>query len=135
MQILLDIFPAHFQIAPPQSNTITDVDQLQAYPPTQNKHKNTDVRYLSTTRVILTNEVIAVAQDTPQGAVIVFQERYETCNPEPTNKTKQQQQNQTATTTYRVTTASGKMLAFQKDTNCGCGSRLRSWNPYKTLNV
>ena len=34
---------------------------------------------------------------------------------------------------YFGTTVSGKRFAFKKDTNCGCGSRLRSWNPYKTL--
>jgi hypothetical protein len=27
----------------------------------------------------------------------------------------------------------GKTLAFKKDTNCGCGSSLRGWNPYRTL--
>jgi hypothetical protein len=56
--------------------------------------------------------------------MIVFQEKYskdELLGPEGSKKT------------YKLTTESGKMLAFQKDTNCGCGSRLRSWNPYKTL--
>jgi hypothetical protein len=34
---------------------------------------------------------------------------------------------------HRVTTESGKLIAFSKDDNCGCGSRLRSWNPYGSI--
>jgi hypothetical protein len=31
---------------------------------------------------------------------------------------------------HRVITETGKLIAFKKDDNCGCGSRLRSWSPY-----
>jgi len=34
----------------------------------------------------------------------------------------------------QLLTESGKGLAFRRQDNCGCGSRLRAWNPYKTLN-
>ena len=30
----------------------------------------------------------------------------------------------------RVTTAGGFLVVFSKSRGCGCGSRLRSWNPY-----
>lgn len=30
----------------------------------------------------------------------------------------------------RVLTASGHLVVFTKSKGCGCGSRLRSWNPY-----
>jgi hypothetical protein len=60
--------------------------------------------------------------DAPTGAQIVFQEKiaelYNGSKPE---------------FLTRVVTASGKMLVFFKDNGCGCSSRLRSWNPYKTL--
>lgn len=118
IQVVLDVFPAHLQLTP--AGHLEDVNVLNANPPT----KDPDIYYLGTTRVVLTQDTITVAQDAPQGAMIVFQEKYskdQLLGPEGAQKT------------YRLTTESGKMLAFQKDTNCGCGSRLRSWNPYKTL--
>ncbi len=118
MQIIVDVFPAHFQLTP--AGHIETVDVLNAYPPSQDP----DIYYIATTRVVLTEETVTVAQDSPQGPMVVFQEKYLKENlvgPEGDKKT------------YRLTTLSGKMLAFQKDTNCGCGSRLRAWNPYKTL--
>ena len=30
-----------------------------------------------------------------------------------------------------IVTKTGKMVAFKLDRNCGCGSRLRAWNPYR----
>jgi hypothetical protein len=118
MQIVVDVFPAHFQLTP--AGHLETIDVLNAHPPT----KDPDIYYLATTRVVLTEDTVTVAQDSPQGAMIVFQEKYSKdalLGPKGPKKT------------YKLTTESGKMLAFQKDTNCGCGSRLRSWNPYKTL--
>ena len=78
--------------------------------------------YVQTTRVIITDTNITVASDSPTGAQIIFNEHYtyfeKAASPE--------------LDSY-VVTESGKMISFKKDTNCGCGSRLRSWNPYKTL--
>jgi hypothetical protein len=113
MKILKDVFPAHLAVVAP--NVLEDVYDLKSSPATK------DAYYLATTRVIVTDEVVVVAQDSPNGARIVFQEKYETFLP--VNSAEDS----------RVITVSGKMLAFKKDTNCGCGSRLRSWNPYKTI--
>lgn len=33
----------------------------------------------------------------------------------------------------RVLTESGKLVVFAKSKGCGCGSRLRSWNPYGSV--
>lgn len=33
----------------------------------------------------------------------------------------------------RVLTDTGKLVVFARSKGCGCGSRLRSWNPYGTL--
>jgi hypothetical protein len=111
MKILLDVFPAHTVAAAP--GQFEHVEDIKSDPATPETH------YVGTTRVILTEEMIIVAQDSPEGAKIIFRERYHTFLPGTEN---------------RVVTDSGKMLAFKKDTNCGCGSRLRGWNPYKTLN-
>lgn len=117
MKIVVDIFPAHVQVAPP--NVFTDVHTLNSYPHQEGAF------YVGTTRVILmdvgADKVVLVAQDSPQGAQIVFKEKIDIFIDEIDG-------------TYRLITVSGKALAFSKDHNCGCGSRLRSWNPYKTVN-
>jgi hypothetical protein len=114
-KIILDRFPCHL-IAVPAGFT-DDVSTLSSYDPTPG------ATYLEITRVILTDKVIMVAKDSQEGPQIVFQERYSEVDvsKDPSKDT-------------RVTTESGKMLVFKKDTACGCGSRLRGWNPYRTLN-
>jgi 2',3'-cyclic-nucleotide 2'-phosphodiesterase (5'-nucleotidase family) len=114
MQILHDVFPAHVALA--ASNTFTDVHQLISYP------NNVGTYYIQTARVIVTDTNITIAADAPEGPQIVFNERYTFFEKAATPETD----------SY-VITESGKMLAYKKDVNCGCGSRLRSWNPYKTL--
>jgi hypothetical protein len=114
-RILLDRFPCHL-VAVADGFT-DDISTLKSYDPTAG------AKYLEITRVILTENVVLVAKDGATGPQIVFQEKYETADisKDPTEDT-------------RVTTVSGKMLVFKKDTACGCGSKLRGWNPYKTLN-
>lgn len=114
MQIIYDVFPAHFVIAAP--SVYTDVQSMSSSPPSQ------DAYYLQTTRVIVTDTNIVVAQDSPQGPQIMFNEPYDSF-------VKSGRQNLDS---YAVTT-SGKTIAFKKDTNCGCGSSLRGWNPYRTI--
>lgn len=114
-RIIIDRFPCHLVAVP--AGFTDDISTLQSDPPTEG------AKYLEVTRVILTDEAIFVAKDSHQGPQIVFQEKYADAeiSSDPKKDT-------------RVTTISGKMLAFKKDTNCGCGSRLRGWNAYKTLN-
>lgn len=114
MKIRLDVFPAHLAAAGP--GVFDDIYDLKSNPASKN------ASYRATTRVVITEDLVVVAQDSPNGAQILFQEKYELLLPAADKKSD-----------YRVLTESGKMLAFQKDTNCGCGSRLRGWNPYKTI--
>lgn len=114
MKVRADIFPAHLAVVP--AGFTDDVTAIKSAPATKGAY------YLATTRVIVTDELIVVAQDSPDGAQIVFREAYDEFLP-PADKKGD----------YRVVTKTGKMLAFRKDSNCGCGSRLRSWNAYKTI--
>ena len=117
MKILVDVFPAHLQVAP--ANVLSDVSELKPSPAKEG------LFYVATTRSLITEEEgiqkVVVAVDSPDGAQIIFLEELEEAFEDKSTKT------------YRVVTKSGKMLAFTKDTNCGCGSRLRAWNPYRTL--
>lgn len=114
-RVLLDRFPCH--LAAIGAGEIADVTTMRSFEPTKGS------TYLEITRVIVTDEQVVVAKDGPTGPQIVFQERYETFIP-----------SEKPIEDSFVVTESGKMLAFKKDTGCGCGSRLRGWNPYKTLN-
>jgi hypothetical protein len=115
MSIRYDVFPAHFVVAPPTA-PFTDVHELTSSPPKEGSF------YVQTCRVIISATHVTVASDSPTGPQIVFNEKY-------TSFEKPPKQEQDA----YVVTESGKMIAFKKDTNCGCGSRLRAWNPYRTL--
>jgi hypothetical protein len=115
-RIIYDLFPAHLSAAPAgliaDPKTFTSINSIAG------------TYHLDTTRVIVTETHILVAQDTPEGAQIVFNESY----PEGSFYQSASREDDSV-----VVTTSGKVLAFKKDMNCGCGSRLRSWNPYKTL--
>lgn len=115
MKILLDRFPCHLAALP--AGKLDDVTKMTSFQPTNGSN------YLEITRVIVTNEHVLVAKDSPQGPQIVFRETYETFIP-----------SEKSDEDSFVVTSSGKMLAFKKDRGCGCGSRLRGWNPYRTLN-
>lgn len=116
MKIILDRFPCHLVAI--AADKLDDVTALRSYDPTPG------ATYLEVTRVIITEDQIVVAKDSDSGPQIVFRESYDQYIPS-TELTKDS----------FVVTSSGKMLAFKKDTGCGCGSRLRGWNPYKTLNA
>jgi hypothetical protein len=116
MRIIADIFPADFSGA--AADVLTDVNDLN--PITTNDPR---IAYVATTRIIVTETHVSVASDSPQGPSIVFHEPYAQFFP-PKEKNG----------VYRAILKSGKFVAFQKDDACGCGTRLRSWNPYKTLN-
>jgi len=115
-KIIYDLFPAHVSAAP--AGTISEPKEFTSLSTLPNTHQ------IDTARVVVTETHIFIAKDTPEGAQIVFNEPYSTENffRSPTHEQDSV-----------VVTDSGKVLAFKKDTNCGCGSRLRSWNPYKTL--
>lgn len=57
-----------------------------------------------------------IAEDSPEGPKLVFREKV--------LEIKQESK------LTHLLTESGKIIVVTKDHNCGCGSRLRSWNPY-----
>jgi hypothetical protein len=116
MKIIHDVFPAHVALAAP--NMFPDVHQITSYPNPQGTY------YVQTARVIVTTTNITIAADSPEGPQIIFNERYTLF---------EKSTSPTGETDSYVVTESGKMIVYKKDVNCGCGSRLRSWNPYRTL--
>ena len=114
MKIIYDVYPAHVAVIP--AGVLVDPRDLSSQPNSENSY------YVGKARVVLTEEVIVIAIDSTDGAQIVFRESY-------IDFFKSKTPNEDS----HVITSSGKMIAFKKDNNCGCGSRLRSWHVYNTL--
>jgi len=85
-----------------------------------------------TVRVIVTANPprVLVAHDSTQGPEVIFAEDYD---PATLDISTYARKEATPGTEAFLTTTSGKQLAFLKDSSCGCGSRLKSWNPFRTL--
>ena len=108
----IDVFPAIVRLAPPDS--LSDITEL---PIRGDAPQGT--RKLDRCRVVSRSGVVQIAVDSPEGPSLVFREAV----------SEQISENKT----HWIKTVKGKILVFEKDNNCGCGSRLRSWNPYGTL--
>lgn len=105
----IDIFPAIFIVAPPDS--LSDFAELLF-----STEKPKDTRRVDRCRVSIRDGVLFVVVDTPEGFKIMFRERildYRSLDLQ-----------------HNAITETGKIVAFRKDDNCGCGSRLRSWSPF-----
>lgn len=110
MKRIFDIFPAVIKLAP--SDSLSDITQL---PIRGDAPKGT--RKLDRCRAVYLDNMLLVAVDSPEGPKVVFREQI----------TEHAQEGKT----HWVKTETGKIIVLEKDPNCGCGSRLRVWNPYR----
>lgn len=110
-----DCFPANVCILPADGDIpLSDVNISQ--PPQ-------GVAFITIARVVVTESQVAIGIDSSQGPLTVFLEdiipSMHVRGPRGVNSS--------------VVTASGRTVVWQKDEACGCGSRLRSWRPFKTV--
>lgn len=77
---------------------------------------------IGTVRAIVTSSDLILATDSPEGPKIILLEPYTAFTKAKARKTP-----------HSVTLESGNTVEFIKDDECGCGSRLKSWNAHKTL--
>lgn len=115
MKVIQDVFPAIIAISPPNGLQAADINPTGAQPDTYQVHS---------ARIIITDDRVIVASDSASGPTTVFSEKIAPAT---------HYKNPDKRGTSYVTTVSGKGVAFQKDSSCGCGSRLRSWSPYRHL--
>lgn len=113
MKIIQDLFPAEAIL-----RTAYDQPLDSMHFSIENGHQIKDAR------IIITPTHIIIAQDGPGGANIVFKEEYD-----PGKYLRDPERRGM----HRIETLAGRQLAFRITTSCGCGSRLRSWNPYQAL--
>ena len=108
MRSVADVFPALVWLAPADS---IGLDELKIPGPSPEGTRKVD-----RVRVVLLGDSVLIAQDSPEGPKLVFREKY--------------LHRHVDGKLQAVLTESGKVVAFIKDASCGCGSRLRGWNPY-----
>lgn len=111
MSVRVDVFPSIMVLVPADH----ELDASELHP---NSATPGGVN-LTTTRIVILNDRIMIARDAAEGPQVVFAEGIDTSSLHSERNS------------GYVTTLSGKKLAWVKDTACGCGSRLRSWRPYK----
>jgi len=114
MRVRADVFPAIIVVTP---NGSVSEDTIQSLSARNTATYPEGARRLDRCRVAIIQDTILVAVDSPTGPTLVFRDDIS-------------YHSKDATREHRAVTVSGKGLAFIKDENCGCGSRLRSWNPY-----
>jgi hypothetical protein len=112
MSKTLDIFPAYAVVLP--ANTITNLYDIAALLPMPK-----GAARVETVRIVVIEGRIMIVQDSPEGPTLIFQEKYLELKKEGKY--------------HLMRTESGKALLFGKDANCGCGSRLRTWNPFNIV--
>lgn len=110
-----DCFPATVVLTAPDFET--PIEDLRSQPPTPGAAS------LSITRVVVSGERVVIAVDDVAGPKVVFSEGID-----PSTHVK----GNSKVDSY-VTTLTGKKIAWRKDASCGCGSRLRSWRPFKIM--
>ena len=120
MRVLQDLFPAFITVVPP--NVVDDFKTVKV----SSSSNVSGARYLERVRVVLMSDdkgnIVMVAADHHTGPRLIFSERLADLNWSG-NKTDDSQ----------LITMSGKIIAFKYQKGCNCGSRLRSWSPYRTM--
>lgn len=119
MKIVTDIFPAKTVVIAPDHG-LTDAEYRALT--IQNTAAAT-ARRIDAVRVVVTDEIVMIAADTHGGPMLIFREKYVPQNSVIIKRSE----------TSRLITESGKIVLFTKDDDCGCGSKLRAWNPYRTV--
>jgi hypothetical protein len=107
----VDMFPAIAYLVEP--GALADLSELSFTGP-----KPPRTRKVDRCRVAIVNGKLFIVQDSPEGPKVLFREA---CVQYSTSSNYRE---------YTALTETGKMVAFGKDRNCGCGSRLRSWSPF-----
>ncbi len=107
----VDIFPATIVLLP--------ADNAMAASALSPASPVSDGVNLNTIRLVVMGGQVLLAQDSPSGPQVVFSEAVD-----------MDSLHKDSSGGY-LTTVSGRKLAWNKDSSCGCGSRLRSWRPYK----
>lgn len=113
-----DVFPAVVVVAPADSDS----------PATSLSKLPEDHRLVEKCRIVVTLEEVLIFTDSASGPQLVFAEPLVDYTPPP--KGRATIRNMYTPREATLTTESGKTIAFHRSSSCGCGSRLKSFNPF-----
>jgi len=126
VSVRADVFPATLVVAPaasPHPATIT------SYPPPDDPHGRV---FKDKVRILVADDSVYVFQDSSQGPSLIFSEPLADYTPPiPLHRRRVREASQPAEAL--LTTVSGKTLAWARMGGCGCGSRLKSFDPFKVI--
>lgn len=112
---MTDIYPALVAIYPSETINQPNFDPLLV------GFADKSAKIYNDCRVIVHNFHLFVGIDSPRGPQTAFHDTYSAENVLKTG------------TVHRVITDSGFLVVVGNSKGCGCGSRLRSWNPYGNI--
>jgi len=119
VRIIYDSFPARAVVLPDG----TEVESFELLS-LNSARMLKNARLVSSVRVIITDDRILIGADSNAGPMLIFQEKYDKSTLVlAKGKVKE----------CRLKTLTGKSVIFGRDDDCGCGSKLRAWNPYNTM--
>lgn len=107
------MFPAAVLVSPVDDPALSTTSAL---PPSSAAVKEDGLR------VVVTNDALFIFRDAAPGPQTVFYERLDSFTPAPRRHSD-----------FRAVTASGKLVTFRSSGGCGCGSRLRAFNPFPMM--
>lgn len=110
---MTDLFPAVASVYPPEAVSVFE------YPYSLIGFSDRSAQNFTECRVIVHNNQVIVGATTARGPSVVFSDTVRELLVEPPYT--------------RVLTDSGSLVVFGVSKGCGCGSRLRSWNPYGSI--
>lgn len=122
-----DVFPAVLSVAPASDPPATSV----GYP---NPEERPGTKYLEKVRVLVSMDSVYVFRDSATGPELIFFERLASYTPMPKKPAKRGFTESLKQREATLVTDSGKTLAFHRSGSCGCGSRLKSFDPFASIN-
>ena len=125
MKILHDVFPSILRALQLSDEQVAEYTQSPELIHAMSPHDRTlsHGRLIDRTRIVVTENPnrLLIATDSPEGIKVLFDEPYETVFTH---------ERSPRLNPIQVLMPNGKFIVFKRDTSCGCGSRLRGWNPY-----
>lgn len=125
-KVRADVFPAIVVVAPPGAPRASSLRPPRVH---HTDPRSDGSELLQSVRVIVTDDTAYIYQDSADGPVLVFRERLAEYTPPPHPRT---QRLSSPPREASLTTDSGKTMSFRKSGGCGCGSRLKTFNPFTT---
>lgn len=126
VRVRADVYPASLVVAPASSPEPASALRL---PGPDDPHGR---RRLDKVRVLVTDTHVYVFEDSSNGPQVIFSETFTDYTP-PIPQHRRRVRDAMNPSEATLTTQSGKTLAFSRQSGCGCGSRLKTFDPFKII--